>query len=93
VRISIITPTLNRAAYLGEAIESVIAQDHPDVEHIIVDGMSTDGTVELLGRYPHLRVIREPDRSVYDGFNTGIRAAHGEVIMLLNSADLLPPGA
>lgn len=88
MRISIVTPTLNRAHFLGEAIESVLAQNDPDVEHVVVDGMSTDGTVELLARYPHLRVIREPDTGLYDALNKGLRAATGEMISWLNSDDL-----
>ena len=91
-RISIVTPTLNRARYLGEAIDSVLAQNHPDVEHIIVDGMSTDGSAELLARHPHLRVIREPDTGLYDALNKGLRAASGEIIGHLNSDDLYAPG-
>src|SRR4029450_11323802 len=67
MRISIVTATLNRARFLRRAIESVLAQGHDDVEHIIVDGMSTDGTVELLAGYSHLRVIREPDANMYEG--------------------------
>jgi glycosyltransferase involved in cell wall biosynthesis len=57
VRISVVTASLNRAKFLARAIESVLAQGPLDVEHIIVDGMSTDGTLELLTRYAHLRVI------------------------------------
>ena len=93
MRLSIITPTLNRAHFLGQAIESVLAQNDPDVEHIVVDGMSTDGTVELLARYPHLRVIREPDTGLYDALNKGLRAATGDMIGWLNSDDLFPPEA
>jgi glycosyltransferase involved in cell wall biosynthesis len=78
---------------LREAIESVAGQSFQDFEHIIVDGGSSDGTAELLARFPHLRVIREPDQSVYDAMNKGFRAATGEFIFLLNSDDLLPPGA
>jgi len=78
---------------LAEAIASVKAQYFADYEHIIVDGCSTDGTAELLARHPSLRVIREPDRSVYDALNKGLRAATGELIVLLNSDDLLAPGA
>ena len=59
--LTIITPTLNRAPLLEEAIRSVLAQDVAGVEHIVIDAMSTDGTVEMLARYPHLRVLREPD--------------------------------
>ena len=91
-RISIVTPCLNRARYLGAAIESVRAQNFPDVEHIVVDGMSTDGTVELLERYPHLRVIREPDTGLYDALNKGLRAASGDIVGHLNSDDLYAPG-
>ena len=88
MRLSIITPTLNRAHLLGPAIESVLAQNDPDVEHLVVDGMSTDGTVELLARYPHLRVIREPDTGLYEALNKGLRAATGDMIGWLNSDDL-----
>ena len=91
MRISIVTPTLNRAHFLSQAIESVLAQNDPDVEHIVVDGMSSDGTVELFTRYPHLRVIREPDTGLYDALNKGLRAASGEMIGWLNSDDLYAP--
>ncbi|GGJ39514.1 glycosyltransferase [Neoroseomonas lacus] len=92
-RLSIVTPCLNRAATIGAAIESVLAQGQPAVEHIIIDGGSTDGTAEVLARYPHLTVIRETDRNLYDAINKGLRAARGEVIGLLNSDDLYAPGA
>lgn len=92
-RFSIVTPCLNRAATIGAAIESVLAQGHPAVEHIIVDGGSTDGTAAVLARYPHLTVIREIDRNLYDAINKGLRVARGEVIGLLNSDDLYAPGA
>ena len=92
-RLSIVTPCLNRAATIGAAIDSVLAQGHPSFEHIIVDGGSTDGTAEVLARYPHLVVIREKDRNLYDAINKGLRAARGEAIGLLNSDDLYAPGA
>ncbi|HWT09961.1 MAG TPA: glycosyltransferase family 2 protein [Roseomonas sp.] len=92
-RISIVTPCLNRAATIGAAIDSVLAQGHPSFEHIIVDGGSTDGTAEVLARYPHLTVIREKDRNLYDAINKGLRAARGEIVGLLNSDDLYAPGA
>jgi glycosyltransferase involved in cell wall biosynthesis len=93
VRISIVTPTLNRANFLAQAIESVLGQNDPDVEHIVVDGMSTDGTTELLARFPHVRVICEPDTGLYDALNKGLRAATGELIGWLNSDDLFAPDA
>ncbi len=91
--ISVITPTLNRARFLGEAIESVLAQGYANFEHIVVDAVSTDETPVVLARYPHLRVICEPDRGLYDAMNKGLRMARGEFIGLLNSDDLYPPGA
>jgi glycosyltransferase involved in cell wall biosynthesis len=90
--ISIVTPTYNRADMIERAIRSVLDQDYPAVEHIIVDACSTDGTSEVLAQFPQLRVIREPDRGVYDGLNKGIRAARGEIIGHLNSDDVYAPG-
>jgi len=90
-RISIVTPCLNRADFVAEAVESVLEQGYPDVEHIVVDGGSTDGTLEVLARYPHLKVISEPDTGLYDALNKGIRMATGELIGHLNSDDLYPP--
>lgn len=89
--LSIITPCLNRAATIRQAIESVLNQDYSPVEHIIVDGGSTDGTLGILKQYPHLHVISEPDQGLYDALNKGIRAAHGEIIGQLNSDDLYAP--
>jgi len=92
-RFSIVTPCLNRAATIGAAIDSVLAQGHASFEHIIVDGGSTDGTAEVLARYPHLTVIREKDRNLYDAINKGLRAVRGGIVGLLNSDDLYAPGA
>ncbi|UKJ78176.1 glycosyltransferase family 2 protein [Azospirillum brasilense] len=90
---TIITPCLNRAGLVAEAVESVLAQDGMAVEHIVVDGGSTDGTLDVLARYPHLRVLTGPDRGVYDAINRGLAVARGSVIGHLNSDDLLLPGA
>lgn len=84
---SIITVCLNRAAFIETAIQSVMAQEYDDLEHIMIDGGSTDGTLEILKKYPHLRVVSEPDEGVYDAFNKGIALARGEVINFLNSDD------
>jgi glycosyltransferase involved in cell wall biosynthesis len=54
MKLSIITPCLNRAGFIPEAVESVLCQDHPEVEPIVMDGGSTDGTLEVLARYPQL---------------------------------------
>jgi Glycosyl transferase family 2 len=90
--ISIITPCLNRAQFIREAIQSVSDQTYPDVEHIVVDGVSTDGTLDILREYPHLRVISEPDNGMYDAINKGIRIARGDIVGLLNTDDLYVPG-
>jgi glycosyltransferase involved in cell wall biosynthesis len=87
MKISIITASLNRKDFIGAAIESVLAQNYPDFEHWIIDGGSTDGTLELLKRYPHLKVLSEPDRGVYDAWNKGIARASGAVLGFLNSDD------
>lgn len=92
MRISIVTPTLNRARFLPAALASVAAQGYADVEHLVVDGMSTDGTVELLQQHPELRVIREPDSGLYDALNKGIDAATGGIVGHLNSDDEYAPG-
>jgi glycosyltransferase involved in cell wall biosynthesis len=93
MKFSVITPCLNRVRLIGATIESVIAQDYSNFEHWIIDGGSTDGTLDLLKRYPHLRLVSEADRGVYDAMNKGIGLATGEVIILLNSDDLLVHGA
>lgn len=86
--ISIITPCLNRVQFIREAIESVLSQDMPNIEHIIVDGGSTDGTLDVLAQYSHLNVVSEIDRNLYDAINKGTRMARGELIGLLNTDDL-----
>jgi glycosyltransferase involved in cell wall biosynthesis len=91
-RISVITPCMDRQALIGETVESVVAQEYPDVEHIIVDGGSTDGTLETLSRYPHLRVISGPDTGPFDALNKGIGIASGKIVCILNSDDVYPPG-
>ena len=92
-RISIVTPCLNRAAFIDECVQSVLAQDYPDVEHIVIDGGSTDGTLAKLARYSHLRVVSEPDEGLYDALNKGLRMAGGEIIGHLNSDDGYARGA
>lgn len=93
MKFSVITPCLNRVEFITATIQSVTAQDYPDFEHWIIDGGSTDGTLDLLKGYQHLKVVSETDRGVYDAINKGIRLATGEIIILLNSDDLLVVGA
>jgi glycosyltransferase involved in cell wall biosynthesis len=93
LRISVITATLNRRAMLLRAIASVVSQAAVDVEHIVVDGGSTDSTLEALAGFPHLRVLTGPDHSVYDAWNRALTAATGDIVCLLNSDDEIPRGA
>lgn len=93
LRISIVTPSFNQGRYIGETIDSVLAQDYPNLEHIVVDGRSTDETLAVLARYPHLRIISEPDRGHADAINKGFRLATGQIWGFLNSDDRLLPGA
>jgi len=90
--ISIVTPCLNRAEYVREAVESVLIQNYPNVEHIVMDGGSTDGTLDILRAYPHLHVVSEPDQGMYDAINKGLRMAKGEIIGLLNTDDIYLEG-
>jgi glycosyltransferase involved in cell wall biosynthesis len=92
MKISIITASLNRKEFIGAAIESVLAQNYPDFEHWIIDGGSSDGTLQLLQQYPHLKVHSEPDLGVYDAWNKGIERATGDLIAILNSDDVYTPG-
>lgn len=92
-RISVVTSSYNQGQFIGATIESVLAQDYPDVEHIVVDGLSSDDTVDVLARYPHLKVIREKDTGQANAINKGFRHATGEILCFLNSDDTFEPGA
>lgn len=89
MKISIITVCFNSARTLGDTLQSVAAQTHPEIEHIVVDGGSRDGTLAIIDRYRQSlsKVISEPDRGVYDAMNKGIGLATGEVIGFINSDD------
>lgn len=89
MKISVITVVKNAAGTVLDTVASVKAQDYPDVEHIVIDGGSCDGTLELLiGPHAPSHLISEPDRGVYDGFNHGLAAATGDVIGFLNGDDV-----
>lgn len=90
MKISIITVCLNSAATIRGAIESVLAQEYPDREHIVVDGGSTDGTLDIIAEYAGRidKVISGPDRGIYDALNKGLAAASGDVIGVLHADDL-----
>lgn len=90
MKISIITITYNSAATVEDTIKSVASQDFPDVEYIIVDGLSKDRTLEVVNRYSnHIsKVISEKDKGLYDALNKGISLATGDVVGMLHSDDL-----
>lgn len=91
MKVSIITVTHNSAKYLQECIDSVVHQTYGDIEHIVIDGASEDGTLEIIKRYDNhiAKWISEDDRGMYDAINKGMSLATGEVIGILNSDDML----
>lgn len=89
MKISIITATYNSAATLKDTLVCIQGQDHPDIEHIIVDGRSTDDTLGIIRGFPHItKVVSEKDKGIYDAMNKGISLATGEVVGILNSDDI-----
>jgi glycosyltransferase involved in cell wall biosynthesis len=93
--VSIITPVLNRVGTINEALTSVARQTYRPIEHLIVDGGSTDGTVGAIKRFaqsaPHVRWVSEPDSGMYEAVEKGFRMARGDVIAYINSDDLYFP--
>ena len=94
MKISIVTATWNRADTIRWTIESILSQEYQDWEHIIVDGASTDNTLEIINEYAdrysgRLKLISEPDKGIYDAMNKGIHLSDGDVIGILNSDDFL----
>ena len=90
MKVSIITVVLNNKETIKDAILSVGSQDYNDIEHIVIDGKSMDGTQSVIDKYrdPLAVVISERDNGIYDAMNKGLRLASGEVIGFLNSDDL-----
>jgi len=93
--VSIITIVFNGADYIEDTIKSVISQDYPFIEYIIVDGGSTDGTVEIIKKYRDkiAKWVSEPDNGISDAMNKGIKMASGFVIGMIHAGDYYEPGA
>lgn len=88
MKVSIITVTYNSAATVADTLASVASQTHPDVEHLIIDGVSKDETLAVVSTFPHVaKVISEPDKGIYDAMNKGIGLCTGEIVGILNSDD------
>lgn len=89
MKISIVTAVYNRAGSILATLNSVVSQDYPDVEHVVQDGGSSDGTVELVEAFygDHIRLVSERDTGVYDGLNRGISRCTGDIVGLLHSDD------
>src|SRR4051794_24042482 len=89
MKITVITVCYNSAAHIADALRSVDCQTWPNVEHLIIDGMSHDDTLHVIDAHPQTwrRVISEPDGGIYDAMNKGIRLAQGDVIGFINSDD------
>ena len=92
LRISIITPSYNQAVFIEQTISSVLSQSYPNLEYVIIDGGSTDGTVEILKQYDErIAWVSERDRGQSDALNKGMKQATGNIVGFINSDDLLAP--
>jgi len=92
--VSIVTPCFNAKRFIERTVESVLAQDYPRIEYIVMDGGSTDGTLELLARYgDRLEFFSAPDKGPTDAVNKGYARSHGEIFAWINADDEYLPGA
>lgn len=90
MRVTIITVAFNAAATIADTLGSIAEQTHPDIEHIVIDGASTDGTLEVAKRHGKrvARLISESDKGIYDAMNKGLRLATGDIVGFLNADDV-----
>ena len=84
-KISIVTPSFNQGQYIEDTIQSVLKQNYENYEHIIIDGKSTDNTIAILNKYPHLVWVSEPDQGQSDALNKGFKKATSEWVIWLNA--------
>lgn len=91
--ISVVTPSFNQGRFIERCIRSVLAQNYPRFEHIVQDNCSTDETLEVLRRYPHVQWVSAPDRGQSDALNRALARARGEIIAWINADDYYAPGA
>lgn len=90
MKVSIITVTFNSEKYLEDTLLSIFSQSYSNIESVVIDGKSTDGTLRILQKYQNeIRYISEPDTGIYDAMNKGIALATGDIIGILNSDDVL----
>lgn len=100
IRITYITITYNAAPVLQRTLDSVLCQDYPDIVHLIIDGASTDGTLQMVNDYiersnaadngHQVQVTSEPDKGIYNAMNKGLRSLDGDYVCFLNAGDFLP---
>lgn len=89
MKVSIITTCYNRETTIRDCIESLLSQDYPDIEYIVVDGASEDSSLSIINEYKNriTKIVSEPDKGMYEAINKGIRMATGDIIGLLHSDD------
>lgn len=100
IRITYVTITYNAEKVLQRTLDSVLQQDYPDIVHLIIDGASTDGTLEMVNDYiersnaanngHRIQMTSEPDKGIYDAMNKGLRSLDGDYVCFLNAGDFLP---
>jgi glycosyltransferase involved in cell wall biosynthesis len=89
--VSIITATYNSESTIKDTLTSIESQSYPNIEHLIIDGCSTDKTLQVVQEFNHVcKVVSEPDKGIYDAMNKGIGLAKGDIIGILNSDDFYP---